>query len=405
MHDFDVAIVGTGQGGVPLAIDLAAAGKRVVVFERGKLGGSCVNVGCTPSKAFLASAHAAGRARRAADIGVKADVRVDFPAVMERVRAVVADWNGGVEAKFAKHPAIELVRAEAAFAGPHTLAAGGEHYTAATIVVDTGTRPAIPQIAGIAGLPVLDESDIFRPNRAAASHLGDRRGLHRARAGPRAGTLRQRGPHRAQRRARAHQRGARRFSGAAAVVRARRDHAPPRRDHDGRHVRRHDVRAGIGRRLAGRRGSAARRCRARPEHSGRRRSGRDRAGRARLYRRRRASADVRSRRVRAGRRRRATAIYARLVGGLPAAQGDPGRRSVAHARRPRAGLRRLHRSAGRPRRTHPRGGAAGRAPRPLRHARARERRPGHRMERNERVLSHGRRYNKQHDSRSDARRL
>ncbi|MGD0475370.1 MAG: FAD-dependent oxidoreductase [Candidatus Velthaea sp.] len=161
MHDFDVAIVGTGQGGVPLAIDLAAAGKRVVVFERGKLGGSCVNVGCTPSKAFLASAHAAGRARRAADIGVKADVRVDFPAVMERVRAVVADWNGGVEAKFAKHPAIELVRAEAAFAGPHTLAAAGEHYTAATIVVDTGTRPAIPQIAGIAGLPYLTNLTFF----------------------------------------------------------------------------------------------------------------------------------------------------------------------------------------------------------------------------------------------------
>ena len=404
MHDFDVAIIGTGQGGVPLAIDLAAAGKRVVVFERGKLGGSCVNVGCTPSKAFLASAHAAGRARRAADIGVKADVRVDFPAVMERVRAVVADWNGGVEAKFAKHPAIELVRAEAAFAGPHTLAAAGEHYTAATIVVDTGTRPAIPQIAGIAGLPVLDESDIFRPNRAAASHLGDRRGLHRARAGPRAGTLRQRGPHRAQRRARAHQRGARRFSGAAAVVRARRDHAPPRRDHDGRHVRRHDVRAGIGRRLAGRRGSAARRCRPRPEHSGRRRGGRDRAGRARLYRRRRASADVGSRRVRAGRRRRANrnlrTSRGRTTGGS--------RRSWAaicpHAptacwATPSSPIRR---SAGSdsPTRRRCRPGTRSAASRSSSRTS-----PGPSNGTNERVLSHGRRYNKQHDSRSDARRL
>src|SRR5450631_2588574 len=161
MDTFDVAVIGTGQGGVPLAIDLASAGKRVVVFERGKLGGSCVNVGCTPSKAFLASAHAAGRARRAADIGVHADVRVDFPAVMERVRATVADWNGGVEAKFAKHPAIELVRAEAAFDGPHTLVAGGRRYAADTIVVDTGTRPAVPQIAGIADVPYLTNLTFF----------------------------------------------------------------------------------------------------------------------------------------------------------------------------------------------------------------------------------------------------
>jgi pyruvate/2-oxoglutarate dehydrogenase complex dihydrolipoamide dehydrogenase (E3) component len=161
MHTFDVAVIGTGQGGVPLAIDLAGAGKRVVVFERGKLGGSCVNVGCTPSKAFLASAHAAGRARRAAGIGVHADVRVDFSAVMDRVRATVADWNGGVEAKFAKHPAIRLVRAEAAFAGPHTLIAGGDQYEAATIVIDTGTRPAVPHIAGITGVPYLTNLTFF----------------------------------------------------------------------------------------------------------------------------------------------------------------------------------------------------------------------------------------------------
>jgi len=161
MHTFDVAVIGTGQGGVPLAIDLAAAGKRVVVFERGKLGGSCVNVGCTPSKAFLASAHAAGRARRAADIGVHADVRVDFPAVMDRVRATVADWNGGVEAKFAKHPAIALVRAEAAFDGPHAIVAGGERYAAATVVIDTGTQPAAPRIAGLADVPYLTNLTFF----------------------------------------------------------------------------------------------------------------------------------------------------------------------------------------------------------------------------------------------------
>ncbi|GAC1585960.1 MAG: FAD-dependent oxidoreductase [Candidatus Velthaea sp.] len=160
MQQFDVAVIGTGQGGVPLAIDLAKDGKRVVVFERGKLGGSCVNVGCTPSKAFLASAHAAGRARRAAAIGVHADVRVDFTAVMTRVRSIASDWNSGVEHKFAKSSAT-LVRAEAAFTDAHTIVAGGETYTAAVVIIDTGTSPLVPPIAGLAGVPYLTNKTFF----------------------------------------------------------------------------------------------------------------------------------------------------------------------------------------------------------------------------------------------------
>jgi pyruvate/2-oxoglutarate dehydrogenase complex dihydrolipoamide dehydrogenase (E3) component len=160
MPSYDVAVVGTGQGGVPLALDLARAGKRVVVFERGALGGTCVNVGCTPSKTFLASAHAAGRARRAAAIGVHADVRVDFPAVMKRVRSMVHEWTEGVAEKFARSTAT-LVRAEAAFDGPHTLIANGEHYEAATIVLNTGARARVPNIPGLAGTPYLTNANVF----------------------------------------------------------------------------------------------------------------------------------------------------------------------------------------------------------------------------------------------------
>lgn len=160
MQEFDVAVIGTGQGGVPLALDLAKDGKRVVVFEREKLGGSCVNVGCTPSKAFLASAHAAGRARRASAIGVHADVRVDFPAVMDRVRSIVADWNGGVEAKFAKS-STTLVRAEAAFRGPNEIVAAGETYTAPIVIIDTGTSPLVPPIEGLGDVPYLTNKTFF----------------------------------------------------------------------------------------------------------------------------------------------------------------------------------------------------------------------------------------------------
>ncbi len=99
---YHVAVIGSGQGGVPLALDFAKRGKRVVLFERNLVGGTCVNVGCTPSKAFLAAAHWAGRARRGAALGVHCEVRVDVPAVMARVRSIVAQWHDGVEQKLAE---------------------------------------------------------------------------------------------------------------------------------------------------------------------------------------------------------------------------------------------------------------------------------------------------------------
>jgi len=158
---YELAVVGTGQGGKPLASDYAAAGKRVVVFERGAIGGTCVNVGCTPSKAFLASAHAAGRARRAAGIHVHCDVRVDFPAVMDRVRGVIDEWRSGNENKLAA-PNITLVRAEATFDGPHTIVAGGERYEADTIVLNTGCSAVHPPIPGLAGTPFLTNENFFQ---------------------------------------------------------------------------------------------------------------------------------------------------------------------------------------------------------------------------------------------------
>ncbi|HZO95532.1 MAG TPA: FAD-dependent oxidoreductase [Candidatus Baltobacteraceae bacterium] len=160
MSRYDLAVIGSGQGGVPLAIDFAARGKRVVLFERGNLGGCCVNVGCTPSKAFLASAHAAGRARRASDVHVHCDVAPDVPAVMERVRAIVGEWRAGVEKKLAES-SVELVRAEAAFAAPQTLRANGTLYEADAVVIDTGGTPAVPPLDGLAGTPFLTSDTFF----------------------------------------------------------------------------------------------------------------------------------------------------------------------------------------------------------------------------------------------------
>ena len=153
-QDVDLIIIGSGQGGVPLARDYAKAGKRVVMFERGKLGGSCVNYGCTPSKAFLAAAHTAGRALRGAPLGIHATLEIDVAAVMRRVRSIRDERHDGSEAGIA-NAKIDLVRASAAFNGERTVAGGDREVRAPLVVIDTGTSPKIPTIPGLSGTPYL----------------------------------------------------------------------------------------------------------------------------------------------------------------------------------------------------------------------------------------------------------
>ncbi|TAM58902.1 dihydrolipoyl dehydrogenase [bacterium] len=160
MDQTDAVILGSGQGGVPLAADLARAGKRVVLFERGRLGGSCVNYGCTPSKALLGAAHAAGRARAAAPLGIHAEIRVDFPAVMARVRSVRDSFTSGVEKRLAR-AGVRVIRASATFTGERTVAADGVSVRGTTTVINTGTSPAIPAIPGLAGTPFLTNENVF----------------------------------------------------------------------------------------------------------------------------------------------------------------------------------------------------------------------------------------------------
>ena len=160
MERADVIIIGSGQAGVPLAADWANEGKRVVLFERGALGGSCVNYGCTPSKALLGAAHAAGRARQAEKLGIHADLRIDFPAVMKRVREIREQWRSGVEKRLEKAK-VRVVAAEASFAGLGKVRGGDVEVEAPLIVINTGTGPASPSIPGLNGLPYLTSNNIF----------------------------------------------------------------------------------------------------------------------------------------------------------------------------------------------------------------------------------------------------
>lgn len=163
---YDVIVVGTSQGGRFLPAELAKAGQKVALVERGQLGGVCVNRGCTPTKTMIASARVAHLARRGAEYGVRTGpVSVDLAAVRERKRAMVAGARQNYSSRLAQD-GLDLIEGEARFTGPKTLEvalADGEkrQITAPVIVVDAGTRPRPMDTPGAGGVTVLDSTSIM----------------------------------------------------------------------------------------------------------------------------------------------------------------------------------------------------------------------------------------------------
>jgi pyruvate/2-oxoglutarate dehydrogenase complex dihydrolipoamide dehydrogenase (E3) component len=161
--DFDSIVIGAGQAGVPLATRLAGAGQRVLLAERSRLGGTCVNTGCTPTKTMIASARAAHVARTAARLGVHpADVRVDLAAIVARKDAVVAQWRAGVEKRLrAAGDRLRVVHGAARFVGEREVEVDGERHRAAAVVVNVGARPATPPVEGLERVAWLDNRRVM----------------------------------------------------------------------------------------------------------------------------------------------------------------------------------------------------------------------------------------------------
>ncbi len=170
--NWDVIVIGSGQAGVPLATRLAAAGKKVLIVEKGAFGGTCVNVGCTPTKTMVASARAAHVARRAARLGVHAgEVRVDLAAVVDRKDAIVRQWSEGVRRRLEKAGERLAIRSgHARFVGERTIEVNGERHVGDAIVVNVGARPDAPPVRGLADVPWLDSTRIMEL-RALPEHL------------------------------------------------------------------------------------------------------------------------------------------------------------------------------------------------------------------------------------------
>src|SRR5690606_14820820 len=143
---FDAIIIGTGQAGPPLAGRLNDAGMKVAIVERHLVGGTCVNTGCKPTKALVASAHATHMARRGGDYGfsVEGSVKVDMPSVAARARKVILDSRAGNETWLAGMANFELVRGHARFVGPQAIDLAGTGLTPPRIHINVGGRALVP---------------------------------------------------------------------------------------------------------------------------------------------------------------------------------------------------------------------------------------------------------------------
>src|ERR1700681_788155 len=131
---YDDIIIGSGQAGGPLSTALARSGRRVALIEREHVGGTCINVGCTPTKTMVASARVAYLARRAADYGVNTGpISIDMVRVRKRKRDIVESFRSGSEHRIVSTPGVSLVRGDARFVGPKSLHVGADELTAERI--------------------------------------------------------------------------------------------------------------------------------------------------------------------------------------------------------------------------------------------------------------------------------
>ena len=163
---FDTIVIGSGQAGPSVAVHLANKGQTVALVERDKLGGTCLNVGCRPTKALRASARAAYVAQNSTAHGVTIrGFEFDIRQAMARMTAMIDGWRDQYEAILAGTDGVEIVRGHARFSGTsqgqHQVAVGERVLASSHVVINVGTRARIPEIPGLDEIDVLTNESIL----------------------------------------------------------------------------------------------------------------------------------------------------------------------------------------------------------------------------------------------------
>ena len=167
----DLCVIGAGSGGLSVAAGAAQMGVRVVLIEKSKMGGDCLNTGCVPSKALLAAAHAAEAQRKAASFGVAAVAPgIDFAAVNAHVHDVIAGIAPHDSVERFEGLGVTVIQAAARFTGRDCVSAGDAQVRARRFVIATGSSAFVPPINGLDGVDYLTNENIFDLS-VAPTHL------------------------------------------------------------------------------------------------------------------------------------------------------------------------------------------------------------------------------------------
>jgi pyruvate/2-oxoglutarate dehydrogenase complex dihydrolipoamide dehydrogenase (E3) component len=165
-ENYDALIIGSGQAGGPLATALTAAGWKVALVEQEHVGGTCINVGCTPTKTMIASGRVAYLARRAADYGVQTGpISIDMQKIRQRKRDIVDSFRNGSQRRI-ETGKVDLIFGKAHFTGPHaveikTNSGDTRQVTADKIFINTGASPSRASVPGLENLPTLDSTTVM----------------------------------------------------------------------------------------------------------------------------------------------------------------------------------------------------------------------------------------------------
>jgi dihydrolipoamide dehydrogenase len=169
MQKRDLIIIGGGPGGYVAAIRASQLGIKATLIEKGELGGTCLNVGCIPTKALLQSANLYNGVRAAAEFGVDAQgAAFDLGRIMQRKAAIVKRLTGGVGMLLKKN-GVEVIKGEARFTGDGTIEVNGKAYSFDNAIIAAGSKPAVPPIPGVDGQNVLFSTDALSVDRIPES--------------------------------------------------------------------------------------------------------------------------------------------------------------------------------------------------------------------------------------------
>ena len=167
----DLCVIGAGSGGLSVAAGAVQMGAGVVLIEKGKMGGDCLNYGCVPSKALIAAAKAAQAHRSSGSLGVTGhEPEVDYAAAMDHVHATIAKIEPHDSVERFEGLGVRVIQAPARFTGPREVSAGGHLIQARRFVVATGSSPVELPLPGLDQVPYLTNETLWE-NRDLPGHL------------------------------------------------------------------------------------------------------------------------------------------------------------------------------------------------------------------------------------------